>query len=236
MTRLKETLTRDFGPDYVEYGLSVARDIFHGAGYTGNKIPTALASSTRATALKAVKERRNARAAADPAIDAGRAAADPAVDAGRVAAAGKKGKHMHHNSLTAKKRASPPQKAVAGKAPAPRRSAPGAPKKIKPRFRPGTVALREIRKYQKNADLLIPRLPFQKLVRYLTDKLFPHQNFRFNGNTFLALQESAEAYLTTLFEDANLCAIHAKRITIMPKDLQLTARIRKEAFDKATQP
>ncbi len=51
---------------------------------------------------------------------------------------------------------------------------------------------------------------------------------RFQGNAILALQESAEAYLVGLFEDSNLCAIHAKRVTIMPKDLQLARRIRGE--------
>ncbi|WOL10000.1 histone H3.3-like [Canna indica] len=92
------------------------------------------------------------------------------------------------------------------------------------RFRPGTVALREIRKYQKSTDLLIRKLPFQRLVREIA------QNFkidlRFQSHAVLALQEAAEAYLVGLFEDVNLCAIHAKRVTIMPKDVQLARRIR----------
>jgi histone H3 len=88
------------------------------------------------------------------------------------------------------------------------------------------VALREIRRYQKSTELLIRKLPFQRLVReimqdYLTDA-------RISVYAFMAIQEAAEAYLVGLFEDANLCAIHAKRVTIMPKDIQLARRIRGE--------
>jgi len=98
------------------------------------------------------------------------------------------------------------------------------------RFRPGTVALREIRRYQKSTDLLIRKLPFQRLVRELSDKFRRNHRaeFRFQGNAILALQEASEQYLTGLFEDTNLCAIHAKRVTIMPKDIQLARRIRGE--------
>ena len=94
------------------------------------------------------------------------------------------------------------------------------------RFRPGTVALREIRKYQKTTDLLIRKLPFQRLVREIAEDC--KIGLRFQSAAVLALQEAAEAYLVGLFEDTNLCAIHAKRITIMPKDLQLARRIRGE--------
>jgi histone H3 len=94
------------------------------------------------------------------------------------------------------------------------------------RFRPGTVALREIRKYQKNTDLLIPKLPFQRLVREVA--LDFNTNLRFQSHAIMALQEAAEAYLVSLFGDTNLCAIHAKRVTIMPKDIQLARRIRGE--------
>merc|ERR1719343_1116202 len=87
------------------------------------------------------------------------------------------------------------------------------------RYRPGTVALREIRKYQKSTELLIRKLPFQRLVRELTSDF--KTDFRFQSQAVLALQEAAEAYLVGLFEDTNLCAIHAKRVTIMPKDMQL---------------
>ena len=91
------------------------------------------------------------------------------------------------------------------------------------RFRPGTVALREIRRYQKNTDLLIRKLPFQHLV---CEIIFEYkQDYRLAA---AALQEATEAYLVGLFEDMNLCAIHAKRVTIMPKDIQLAQRIHGE--------
>ena len=94
------------------------------------------------------------------------------------------------------------------------------------RFRPGTVALREIRRYQKSTELLIRKLPFQQLVREITQDF--KTDLRFQGAALMALQEAAEAYLVGLFEDTNLCAIHAQRVTIMPKDIQLARRIRGE--------
>lgn len=94
------------------------------------------------------------------------------------------------------------------------------------RYRAGTVALREIRKYQKSTELLIRKLPFQRLVREIAQDF--KTDLRFCSGAVLALQEASEAYLVSLFEDTNLCAIHAKRVTIMPKDLQLAQRIRGE--------
>lgn len=118
------------------------------------------------------------------------------------------------------------------------------------RYRPGTVALREIRRYQKSTELLIRKLPFQRLVRELAQEF--KTDLRFQSTAILALQEASEAYLVGLFEDTNLCAIHAKRVsafhcfkeplatitfyicfyvlqvTIMPKDIQLARRIRGE--------
>ena len=94
------------------------------------------------------------------------------------------------------------------------------------RFRPGTVALREIRRYQKNTELLIRKLPFQRLVREVAQDF--KNDLRFQSHAIMAMQEAAEAYLTSLFEDTNLCAIHAQRVTIMPKDIQLARRIRGE--------
>jgi histone H3 len=88
------------------------------------------------------------------------------------------------------------------------------------------VALREIRKYQKSTDLLIRKLPFQRLVREIAQEF--QSNVRFQSTAILTLQEAAEAYLVSLFEDTNLCAIHAKRITVMPKDIRLARRIRGE--------
>lgn len=94
------------------------------------------------------------------------------------------------------------------------------------RFRPGTVALREIRRYQKSTELLIRKLPFQRLVREIAQA---HKtDLRFQTSALAAMQEAAESYLTSLFEDTNLCAIHARRVTIMPKDMQLARRIRGE--------
>jgi histone H3 len=94
------------------------------------------------------------------------------------------------------------------------------------RYRPGTVALREIRKYQKSTELLIRKLPFQRLVREIAREF--HCDLRFQSVALMALQEAAEAYLVGLFEDTNLCAIHAKRVTIQVKDMQLARRIRGE--------
>ena len=136
---------------------------------------------------------------------------------------------------------------------------PSSPKSRKPhRYRPGTVALREIRKYQKSTDLLIRKLPFQRLVREIAEKI-NGKLYRFQSTAILALQEASEAFLVckssyplkyhfffylytlvflplisyllfclALFEDTTLCAIHAKRVTIMPKDMQLARRIRGE--------
>ena len=94
------------------------------------------------------------------------------------------------------------------------------------RFRPGTVALREIRRYQKSTELLIRKLPFQRVVREIAQDC--KTDMRFQASALAALQEAAEAYLVGLFEDVNLCAIHARRVTIMPKDMALARRIRRE--------
>jgi len=91
------------------------------------------------------------------------------------------------------------------------------------RFRPGTVALREIRRYQKSTELLIRKLPFQRLVREIAQDF--KTDLRFQSSAVMALQEAAEAYLVSLFEDTNLAAIHAKRVTIQPKDLALARRL-----------
>ena len=126
------------------------------------------------------------------------------------------------------------RKSTGGKAPrkqlamrAARKSAPAAGGAKKPhRYRPGTVALREIRRLQKSTDLLIRKLPFKHLVReiYQDNK----RDIRLKSTTSLMYQEAAEAYHVGLFEDTNLCAIHAKRVTIKPKDLQLARHIRGE--------
>ena len=133
---------------------------------------------------------------------------------------------------TAKKKAAE-HAAQAGK---PKKSGVKAPKggvKKRYRYRPGTVALKQIRQYQKSTELLIRKLPFQRLVReiacdqdVITSPLCG--KVRFQSAAIMALQEASEAYLVGLFEDSNLCAIHAKRVTIMPKDIQLARRIRGE--------
>jgi histone H3 len=88
------------------------------------------------------------------------------------------------------------------------------------------VALREIRRFQKSTELLIRKLPFQRLVREIASDIKPE--LRFQSSAIGALQEATEAYIIGLLEDANLCAIHAKRVTIMPKDIKLAQRIRGE--------
>jgi len=89
-------------------------------------------------------------------------------------------------------------------------------KHAKPRFRPGTVALRDIRKYQKSTDLILRRLPFQRLVRECVQEWKP--DTRFQAAALLALQEAAETYIVKLYEDMNNIAVHAKRVTILKKD------------------
>ena len=134
---------------------------------------------------------------------------------------------MARTKQTARKNtgAKAPRKHIASKTS--RKSAPALGGVKKPhRFRPGTVALREIRKYQKSTELLIRKLPFQRIVRDVAQDY--KSDLRFQSSAVLALQEASEAYLVGLFEDTNLCAIHAKRVTIMPKDMQLARRIRGE--------
>ncbi|CAG8896402.1 unnamed protein product [Penicillium egyptiacum] len=97
------------------------------------------------------------------------------------------------------------------------------------RYKPGTVALKEIRRYQRSYDLLIAKLPFARLVREVALDLLPADvgaELRWQSHAIQALQEAAEAFLVHLFEDTNLCALHAKRVTIMQKDIQLARRIR----------
>ncbi|CAG8444710.1 3446_t:CDS:2 [Ambispora leptoticha] len=95
------------------------------------------------------------------------------------------------------------------------------------RYRPGTIALREIRQYQKTTQLLLRKLPFARVVREIAEDFVTEgTGLRWQSAAIMALQEATEAYLVHLFEDANLCAIHAKRVTIMQKDLQLARRIR----------
>ena len=135
--------------------------------------------------------------------------------------------------VLAKKREEECKKAAARMAKKGGQKAPKGGVKKRYRYRPGTVALKQIRQYQKTTELLIRKLPFQCLVReiacdseIITSPLCG--KVRFQSTAIMALQEAAEAYLIGLFEDTNLCAIHARRVTIMPKDIQLARRIRGE--------
>ena len=94
------------------------------------------------------------------------------------------------------------------------------------RYRPGTVALQEIRKCQKSVDPLIRKIPFQRLVREIAYDF--KDEIRFQSAALLATQEAAESYLVSTCEDAHLCAIHAKRVTLFPKDVGLACRIRQD--------
>jgi len=91
------------------------------------------------------------------------------------------------------------------------------------RYRPGTVALREIRKYQKSTNLLIPRTAMARVIREITQDY--KCDMRYQASAISALHEAAETHLITMFEHAQLLAVHAKRITINPKDIQLSRRI-----------
>ena len=98
--------------------------------------------------------------------------------------------------------------------------------KAKRKYQLGTLALQEICKYQKSTELLIHKLPFMHLVQEVGQHFLT--GVQFQGTAIMALQEASEAYLISLFEDSNLCVIHAKYCTIMPKDIQLAHRIRGE--------
>ncbi|XP_030859357.2 histone H3.X [Gorilla gorilla gorilla] len=124
-----------------------------------------------------------------------------------------------------------PRKPLATKA-ARKRAPPTGGIKKPHRYKPGTLALREIRKYQKSTQLLLRKLPFQRLVREIAQAIRP--DLRFQSAAIGALQEASEAYLVQLFEDTNLCAIHARRVTIMPRDMQLARRLRGEGAGEPT--
>ena len=93
------------------------------------------------------------------------------------------------------------------------------------KFLPGTVALRDIRRYQKGTELLLRKLPFQRLVREIAAET-SKKGLRFQASAVLAMQEATEAYMVNLFADTCLCAIHGRRVTIQPRDIQLARRLR----------
>ncbi|KAH7075719.1 histone-fold-containing protein, partial [Paraphoma chrysanthemicola] len=113
-----------------------------------------------------------------------------------------------------------PKKDLAGKAARKSKPAPAVTKKY--RFKPGTVALREIRRYQKSTELLIRKLPFGRLCREITQEI--GNDLRYQRSALEAMQEATEAFLVGYFEDCNINAIHAKRVTIQEKDSRLARR------------
>ena len=128
------------------------------------------------------------------------------------------------------------RRATGGKAPrkqlstkAARRDAPatGGVKKRR-RYRPDTTAIREIRRYQKSTDLLIKKLPFHRFVREIANDY--KTGLRFMNDVMPGIQDFVESHLAELFADTQFCSIHAGRVTIMPKDIQLARRIRREYF------
>ena len=133
--------------------------------------------------------------------------------------------------ILAEKREEKRKKAAARKAKKGGQQAPKGGIKKRYRYQPGTVALKQIRQYQKTTELLIRKLPFQRLVREIARDSEVIKSplcgkVRFQSAEIMSLQEASEAYLVGLFEDSNLCALHAKQVTIMPKDIQLARRIR----------
>jgi histone H3 len=96
------------------------------------------------------------------------------------------------------------------------------------RYRPGTVALREIRRYQKSTDTLIPKMALARVIRELAENIKP--GLRFQISAIDAIQSASESFLVNLFEDTNLCALHAGRVSITKKDLLLARRIRRDAL------
>jgi histone H3 len=127
---------------------------------------------------------------------------------------------QHQQAANAAAQAAPPRRQLVG----------GGGGKKPHRYRPGTVALRQIRRFQKTTELLIRKAPFQRLVREIAQKL--KKEVRFQSTAVLALQEASEAYMVGMFEDTNLAALHAKLVTIMPRDMLLARRLRGKIFTK----
>ncbi|XP_039624732.1 histone H3-like centromeric protein A [Polypterus senegalus] len=120
---------------------------------------------------------------------------------------------------------------LSGPGPSSASSSPGPSRVVKKKhYRPGTRALMEIRKYQKSTDLLIQKLPFSRVVREVCKDL-TQMDLKWQALALAALQEAAEAFLVRLFQDSYLCAIHAKRVTLYSKDIQLARRIRGQRDD-----
>ncbi|KAI6208930.1 histone H3 [Aphelenchoides besseyi] len=102
-------------------------------------------------------------------------------------------------------------------------------KRTKYVLKKGALSLKEIRHYQKTTNLLIPRRPFMRLVKEITGSICKNEPYKYQMGALLALQ-ACEYFLIGLFEDSNLLAIHARRVTIMPKDMSLARRIRGDRY------
>ncbi|XP_042653345.1 histone H3-like centromeric protein A [Tyto alba] len=93
-------------------------------------------------------------------------------------------------------------------------------------FRPSQRVLQEIRRYQSSTHLLLRPGPFARLVREICLMFTRGVDYRWQRMALVALQEAAEAFMVRLLEDASLCSLHARRVTLYPKDLQLARRLR----------
>jgi histone H3 len=93
------------------------------------------------------------------------------------------------------------------------------------RWRPGTVAAREIRKFQKTTDLLIRKAPFQRLVHKIVEQVYGKSDLQMQSTALLTLQEAVEYFMVDVFSNTNLCTMHGKRVTIMNKGMILACRI-----------
>lgn len=104
----------------------------------------------------------------------------------------------------------------------------GEAKARKPhRYHPGTVSLREIRRYQRSTDLLMRKSPVQRVIRQIAQtSAGPEVDVRFQRSAILALHEACESYLTGLFANANTIAIHSKRVTVEASDLLLAKELK----------
>ena len=134
---------------------------------------------------------------------------------------------MPKTKTAAKAKTSKKMPTKSSKSKALKKSAPaagGVKKRAFKGWKAGTVALREVKKYQKSVATLLPRAPFQRLVRSIVSDM--DHDLRFQSQALAALQEASEAYIVGLFEDTNLCAIHAQRKTVMKKDMDLARRMR----------
>ena len=129
-------------------------------------------------------------------------------------------------SRTKQSSKSAPKAAKVGKKAAKAPRAPGMKKSR--RFRPGTVALRQIRKFQKGTNTLIRKAPFQRMVREVANT--QKDGLRWQSAAVAAMQEATESYVIGLLSDSNLCALHARRVTVMPRDIHLARRLRGERF------